>query len=95
VLRYELQILIGVEVYRSRAIGTFSRAEERERDAMRMQETDIQDYARQLLEAHGEKAVVEAAQKACALEKEGDNEQAETWRHIEAALKLMRGPHES
>jgi hypothetical protein len=95
VLRYDLQILIGVEVYRSRAIGAFSRAEEREHDAMRMQETDIQDYARQLLEAHGEKAVVEAAQKACALEKEGNNEQAETWRHIEAALKLMRGPHES
>ena len=62
---------------------------------MRMQEIDIQDYARQLLEAHGDKAVVEAAHKACAFEKEGDGEQAETWRHIEAALKLMRGPHES
>jgi hypothetical protein len=47
------------------------------------------------LEAHGDKAVAEAAQKACALEKQGENEQAETWRHIEAALKLMRGPHES
>jgi hypothetical protein len=62
---------------------------------MRMQEIDIQDYARQLLDAHGEKAVVEAAQKACALEQQGQTEQAETWRHIEAALKLMRGPHES
>jgi hypothetical protein len=62
---------------------------------MRMQETDIQDYARQLLEAHGDKAVAEAAQKASALEKQGDSEQAETWRHIEAALKLMRGPHAS
>jgi len=62
---------------------------------MRMQEIDIQDYARQLLDAHGDKAVVEAAQKASALEKQGDGEQAETWRHIEAALKLMRGPHES
>ena len=62
---------------------------------MRMQEIEIHDYARQLLEAHGDKAVAEAAQKACALEKQGENEQAETWRHIEAALKLMRGPHES
>lgn len=62
---------------------------------MRIKEIDIQDYARQLLEAHGAKAVVEAAQKACAFEKEGKNEDAETWRHIEAALKLMRGPHES
>lgn len=62
---------------------------------MRMQEIDIQDYARQLLEAHGAKAIVEAAQKACAFEKEGKTEDAETWRHIEAALKLMRGPHQS
>jgi hypothetical protein len=60
-----------------------------------MQETEIYDYARQLFEAHGDKAVAEAAQKARALEKQGENEQAETWRHIEAALKLMGGPHES
>lgn len=62
---------------------------------MRMQEIEIHDYARQLLEAHGDKAVAEAAQKARTLEQQGNNEQAETWRHIEAALKLMRGPHES
>lgn len=62
---------------------------------MKMQEIDIHDYARQLLDAHGDKAVVEAAQKASALEQQGQTEQAETWRHIEAALKLMRGPHES
>lgn len=62
---------------------------------MRMPEIDIHDYARQLLEAHGDRAVAEAAQKASALEKQGQSEQAETWRHIEAALKLMRGPHES
>jgi hypothetical protein len=62
---------------------------------MRMAETDIHEYARQLLEAHGDKAVAEAAQKACALEQQGASEQAETWRHIEAALKAMRGPHES
>ncbi|MFL6832681.1 MAG: hypothetical protein ACJ8F0_08820 [Xanthobacteraceae bacterium] len=60
-----------------------------------MQEIDIHDYARQLLDAHGDRAVVEAAQKACALEQQGQTEQAETWRHIEAALKLMRGPRES
>jgi hypothetical protein len=62
---------------------------------MRMRETDIHDYARQLLDAHGSKAVVEAAQKASACEQRGENEQAEAWRHVEAALKLMRGPHES
>jgi len=62
---------------------------------MNMQEIDIQDYARQLLEAHGAAAVVEAAQRACAFEKQGKKEDAEIWRHIEAALKRMRGPHES
>lgn len=62
---------------------------------MRMQEIDVQDYARQLLDARGAEAVVEAAQKACAFEKEGKKEDAEIWRHIEAALKLMRGPHAS
>jgi len=62
---------------------------------MRMREIEIQDYARQLLEAHGEQAVVEAAQRACACEEKGQAEQAETWRHVEAALKLMRGPHAS
>jgi hypothetical protein len=62
---------------------------------MRIQEIDIHDYARQLLEAHGAQAVVEAAQKACAFEVEGKKEDAKIWRHIEAALKLMRGPHES
>ena len=62
---------------------------------MRMREIEIQDYARQLLETHGEMAIVEAAQKACACEEIGQVEQAETWRHVEAAMKLMRGPHAS
>lgn len=62
---------------------------------MRMEEIQIHDYARQLFEARGERAIVEAAQKACACEKRGDAEEAEIWRHIEAALKSMRGPAES
>jgi hypothetical protein len=62
---------------------------------MRMGEMEVYDYARQLLEAHGEMAVVEAAQKARSLEEKGQTEEAETWRGIEAALKLMRGPHVS
>jgi hypothetical protein len=62
---------------------------------MQMQEIDIHDYARQLFDARGDKAVVEAAQKARSLEEQGQREEAETWRHIEAALKLMRGAHES
>ena len=61
---------------------------------MTMRETVIHDYARQLLETRGDKAIADAAQQACACEAEGKNEQAETWRHVEAALKLMRGPHQ-
>ena len=60
-----------------------------------MREVEIYDYARQLLEAHGAHEVVEAAQKAVNFEMQGENERAQTWRHIEAALKLMRGPHQS
>jgi hypothetical protein len=62
---------------------------------MRMGEIEIHDYARQLLDAHGEMAVVEAAQKARTFEEKGQTEEAGTWRAIEAALKLMRGPHVS
>ena len=54
---------------------------------MRMGEIEIYDYARQLLEAHGDAAVLEAAQKACDCEEKGQREEAETWRHIEAALE--------
>jgi hypothetical protein len=62
---------------------------------MRMSEIEIHDYARQLLEAYGDRAVVQAAQRACSCEEKGDAEEAETWRHIESVLKLMRGPHVS
>jgi regulator of protease activity HflC (stomatin/prohibitin superfamily) len=60
-----------------------------------MQEAEIQDYARQLLDAHGDKALAEAAQKARSFEEKGNAGEARTWRRIEAAIKIMRGPHES
>jgi hypothetical protein len=47
------------------------------------------------METHGDKAAVEAAQKAVALEHAGDREQAQIWRRIEAALVLMRGARQS
>ena len=70
-------------------------SQRQEDGVMRMGEIDIHDYARQLLEAHGEMAVVEAAQKARNFEEMGETEEAEPWRGIEAALKQMRGPHVS
>ena len=60
-----------------------------------MREIEIHDYARQLLETHGAQAIAEAAKNAIALEMKGDVELAKTWRHIEDAMKLMRGPHQS
>ncbi len=42
-----------------------------------MDMNEIHDYARRLLDAHGDKY------------------QARDWRRIQAAIKEMRGPHES
>jgi hypothetical protein len=60
-----------------------------------MREIEIHNYARQLLEAHGTQAIAEAAQNAVDLETKGEAELAKTWRRIEQAMKLMRGPHQS
>jgi hypothetical protein len=67
--------------------------EQEEDDVMR--EIEIHSFARQLLDAHGAKAIAEAAQNALDLEAKGEVELAKTWRHIEDAIKLMRGPHQS
>ena len=60
-----------------------------------MEETVITEYARQLMEAHGDRAIAEAAQRAVACERQNDKEGAQTWRHVEAALTTMRGPSAS
>ena len=60
-----------------------------------MQATQIQTYARQLLEAEGSRAIADAAQRALKAERRGESEQAKTWRRVELALLQMRGPRES
>jgi hypothetical protein len=55
----------------------------------------IHTIARQMLEKHGFEAIAQAAQKAVACESEGDADEAREWRHIEDAIKMMRGPHQS
>jgi hypothetical protein len=60
-----------------------------------MREIEIHERARQLLETYGPQAIVEAARKAVTLEAQGEVEEAKAWRHIEDAMKLMRGPHQS
>jgi hypothetical protein len=57
-----------------------------------MDETVIAEYAQQLLAAHGDRAIAEAAQRAVLCERKNDKEEAQIWRHIEAALKAKQGP---
>jgi Ala-tRNA(Pro) deacylase len=70
-------------------------AEGRDDDPDRMRETDVYDYARQLLEVHGAGAIAEVANRAGICEEQHQNADAETWRRIEAAMKQIRGPHAS
>lgn len=60
-----------------------------------MNASDISALARHLFETHGTKAIAEAAQKAASFAAAGDEEQANTWRRVEAVLLEMRGPRES
>jgi hypothetical protein len=60
-----------------------------------MQALDVQEQARLMMAAHGEKAIVQAAQNALRLESEGREDEARDWRRIEAALVLMAGPRAS
>jgi hypothetical protein len=55
----------------------------------------IQTIARQLWDAHGAKAIAEAADKAQTCEVAGNQKQGQAWRRIEEALKQMIGPHAS
>jgi hypothetical protein len=48
-----------------------------------------------MMAAHGEKAIVQAAQNALRFEAEGREDEARDWRRIEAALALMAGPRAS
>jgi hypothetical protein len=58
-------------------------------------EIQIHTLARQMFERHGPGAIAHAAENAIACERKGDAEQASEWRHIEDAIKMMRGPHQS
>jgi hypothetical protein len=65
----------------------------RERDMT--SEMQIHIIARQMLEKHGPAAIAQAAQNAVACERKGEAEEASEWRHVEDAMKMMRGPHQS
>jgi hypothetical protein len=56
---------------------------------------EIHDYARRLKDSLGDKAELEAAQRAAECERQGEKNQAGEWRRIQAVIKEMRGPHAS
>jgi len=58
-------------------------------------QTQIHTIARQMLEQHGTAAIAQAASNAQACERKGEADEASEWRHIEDAMKMMRGPHQS
>ena len=60
-----------------------------------LRETEIHTYARQMLEMHGPQAIAQAAQRPVECEESGKADQAKEWRHVESALKMMRGPNQS
>jgi hypothetical protein len=64
-------------------------------ESVMMSEMQIHTIARQMMEKHGLTAIAQAARNAQTCESKGDTEEAREWRHIEDAMKLMRGPHQS
>lgn len=57
-------------------------------------EMQLHVIARQMFERHGSGAIAHAAQNVQACEAKGNGEEANEWRHIEDAIKMMRGPHQ-
>jgi hypothetical protein len=76
-------------------IGLCGRGMVEHEESDMISEIQIHVIARQMFEKHGLEAIAEAAQNAQACENTGDAEEAREWRHIEDAMKMMRGPHQS
>ena len=60
-----------------------------------MSEVQVHTVARQMLEKHGFAAIAKVAEQAQACESRGEAEDANEWRHIADAMKIIRGPHQS
>jgi hypothetical protein len=58
-------------------------------------ETQIHTIARQMFERHGSAAIAHAALNARTCEHKGQVEEANEWRHVKDAIKIMQGPHQS
>lgn len=55
----------------------------------------VTEYARALLDAHGDRAEAEAAQKAATLEQAGQHEEAEQWKRVRKAIHELRSANVS
>ena len=77
---------------RGASVSAFPGVVEHEESDM-ISEIQVHVIARQMFEKRGLEAIVQAAQNAKACENKGDTEEAREWRHIEDAMKMMRGPH--
>ena len=58
-------------------------------------EMQIHTIARQMLDRHGGEAIAHASQNALTCEQKGQMEEANEWRHVKDAMKIMQGPHQS
>ena len=58
-------------------------------------ETQIHTIARQMFDRHGSAAIAHAAHNALTCEHKGQVEEANEWRHVKDAIKIMQGPHQS
>lgn len=56
---------------------------------------EVDDYARRLWHAHGDRAEYEAAQKARNAEDKGDRDTAAQWRQVREKIRILRGPNAS
>jgi len=52
----------------------------------------IDDYARRLYAASGDRAEYDAAQKARDCEARGAHDEAEQWRKVREKIRILRGP---
>jgi hypothetical protein len=57
-----------------------------------MEMTHIHDLARRLVGVHGDRAELEAAQKATECDRQGAKQEALDWRRVQTAIREMRGP---
>lgn len=62
---------------------------------MRVTSTDVSALARHLFTTQGPDAIAEVLHNAASCRKAGDREQAQVWERVEAALRELRGPHQS